>query len=49
MGLSVAEIADATGVPQGTVKSRLNRATKAMRATLEADARAPLTPGSRPA
>ena len=37
------------GVPVGTAKSRLHRATNAMRATLEADARASLTPGRRPA
>jgi DNA-directed RNA polymerase specialized sigma24 family protein len=29
------------GVPVGTAKSRLNRATQALRATLDADARAP--------
>ncbi|MGH2392956.1 MAG: RNA polymerase sigma factor [Candidatus Limnocylindria bacterium] len=38
-GLSQPEVADATGVPLGTVKSRLNHATRALRAALEADAR----------
>ena len=41
LGLSLDESADALGVPSGTVRSRLHRATKAMRAALEADARAP--------
>ena len=49
LGLSVAEVAESMGVPVGTAKSRLHRATNAMRATLEADARAPMTPGRRPA
>ena len=34
--------AEAMGVPIGTAKSRLHRATSAMRAVLEADARTPL-------
>jgi RNA polymerase sigma-70 factor (ECF subfamily) len=38
--LTIEETADAMGVPVGTAKSRLNRATSAMRAILEADARA---------
>jgi RNA polymerase sigma-70 factor (ECF subfamily) len=39
LGYSDAEAADALSVPAGTVKSRLNRATSALRAALEADAR----------
>ncbi len=38
-GLSLPEVADALGVPEGTAKSRLHYATEAMRAALEADAR----------
>lgn len=39
LGLTMAETAVALGVPLGTVQSRLNRATKTMRAALEADGR----------
>jgi len=39
MGLSLLETAEVLGVPLGTVQSRLNRATSAMRAALEADDR----------
>lgn len=38
-GLSLLETADALGVPVGTVQSRLNRATAAMRAVIDADER----------
>jgi RNA polymerase sigma-70 factor (ECF subfamily) len=39
LGLSLPEVADATGVPLGTAKSRVHHATQALRAALEADAR----------
>ena len=39
-GLETADIADALGIPPGTVRSRLHHAHRAMRAALEADARA---------
>jgi len=39
LGLPLIEAADVLRVPVGTAKSRLHRATQAMRATLEADAR----------
>jgi RNA polymerase sigma-70 factor (ECF subfamily) len=40
VGLTMAEAAEIIGVPLGTVQSRLSRATRAMRAALEADERA---------
>jgi RNA polymerase sigma-70 factor (ECF subfamily) len=39
VGMADAEAADALGIPAGTFKSRLNRATVALRAALEADER----------
>jgi RNA polymerase sigma-70 factor (ECF subfamily) len=39
LGLTHEEAAEVLGVPVGTVKSRLNRATSAMRAELQAEAR----------
>jgi RNA polymerase sigma factor (sigma-70 family) len=40
LGLSISEVAVRTGLPVGTVKSRLHHATRALRASLDADARA---------
>ena len=42
LGLAVPEVADALGIPVGTAKSRLHRATRALRSALDADARGPL-------
>jgi RNA polymerase sigma-70 factor (ECF subfamily) len=39
VGLSLAEVAEAIGIPVGTAKSRVHHATQALRAALEADAR----------
>ncbi len=47
-GLETGEIADALAIPPGTVRSRLHHAHRAMRAALDADARATAT-GGRPA
>ena len=44
LGLPLHEVADVLGVPEGTVHSRLYRATTAMRAALEADERTPDLP-----
>jgi RNA polymerase sigma-70 factor, ECF subfamily len=47
-GYSVPEVADIVGIPLGTAKSRIHRATNALRAALEADARlGPVPEGSR--
>ena len=48
LGLSGDEAAEVLGVPVGTVRSRLHRATAAMRAELDADARTggPLATGA---
>jgi RNA polymerase sigma-70 factor (ECF subfamily) len=40
VGYEPAEIADVLGIPAGTVRSRLHHAHRAMRAALDADARA---------
>ncbi len=40
LGLTLPEVAERTGLPVGTAKSRLHYATQALRASLEADARA---------
>ena len=41
LDLPLAEAAQAMGVPLGTAKSRLNRATSALRAAIDADGREP--------
>ena len=41
LGLTLAEVADTLGIPEGTAKSRLHYATETLRAALDADARAP--------
>jgi RNA polymerase sigma factor (sigma-70 family) len=40
LGLSISEVATRTGLPLGTAKSRLHHATRALRASIEADSRA---------
>ena len=45
-GYSFPEIADTLGIPVGTAKSRVHRATSAMRAALTADARTPTLGGT---
>jgi RNA polymerase sigma factor (sigma-70 family) len=45
-GYSFPEIADALGIPVGTAKSRVHRATNAMRAALVADGRNPRLGGT---
>ena len=45
VGLPLQETADALGLPLGTVKSRLFRSTRVLRAALEADARNGHHPG----
>jgi RNA polymerase sigma-70 factor (ECF subfamily) len=44
LGLSHAESSAILGIPVGTMKSRLNRATEALRAAIAADERAMLVP-----
>ena len=39
LGLSLAEVAESLGIPEGTAKSRLHYATETLRAALDADAR----------
>jgi RNA polymerase sigma factor (sigma-70 family) len=45
LGLSISEVADRIGIPVGTAKSRLHHATRALRASIDADARS--TPPSQ--
>ena len=47
LDLPLADAAQALGVPLGTTKSRLSRATQALRAALEADERIPAPVGER--
>ena len=47
VGYAPSEIADMLGAPAGTVRSRLHHAHRAMRAALEAEARASAVGGSR--
>jgi RNA polymerase sigma-70 factor (ECF subfamily) len=44
LDLPLAEAADAMGIPLGTMKSRLNRATQALRAALDANDRQAVLP-----
>jgi RNA polymerase sigma-70 factor (ECF subfamily) len=44
LDLPLAEVADSLGVPIGTVKSRLHRTLRSLRAVLDADARAEYDP-----
>ena len=39
LGLTLAEVAESLGIPEGTAKSRLHYATETLRAALDADAR----------
>jgi len=39
LGQSISEVASIIGLPVGTAKSRLHHATRALRASIEADAR----------
>jgi RNA polymerase sigma-70 factor (ECF subfamily) len=45
LGLTLDEVATAMGIPPGTARSRLHRATRVMRAALDADARPVLNEG----
>ena len=47
LDLPLADAAQAMGIPLGTTKSRLNRATQSLRAALEADDREPSRLGER--
>jgi RNA polymerase sigma-70 factor (ECF subfamily) len=47
LGLSLPEVAERTGLPVGTAKSRLFYATRALKASIEADARATARPQER--
>jgi RNA polymerase sigma-70 factor (ECF subfamily) len=49
LDLSLADAARVLGIPIGTMKSRLSRATQALRAALDADAREPMVVQGRPA
>ena len=47
LGYAPSEIAETLGIPPGTARSRLHHAHRAMRAALEADARAAVMEGRR--
>jgi DNA-directed RNA polymerase specialized sigma24 family protein len=47
LDLPLGDAAQAMGVPLGTLKSRLNRATQALRAEIDADERAPSRVGEQ--
>ncbi|HEX5827050.1 MAG TPA: RNA polymerase sigma factor [Candidatus Limnocylindrales bacterium] len=47
LGLTLPEVAERTGLPVGTAKSRLHYATRALKASIEADARATPLPQER--
>jgi RNA polymerase sigma-70 factor (ECF subfamily) len=49
LGLSIPEVAARTGLPVGTAKSRLHHAARALRASIDADSRAPVATQERPA
>ena len=49
LGLPLPEVAERLGIPVGTVKSRMHHAKRALRASLEADARASSHSQERPA
>jgi RNA polymerase sigma-70 factor (ECF subfamily) len=48
LDLPVAEAASILGIPVGTVKSRINRAIAALRATVDADERPAVRTAERP-
>jgi RNA polymerase sigma-70 factor (ECF subfamily) len=48
LGYSFPEIGETLGIPAGTAKSRVFRATQIMRTALAADAQIPATPGGGP-
>ena len=47
LGLSISQMAARTGLPDGTTKSRLHHATRALRASIDADSRSTADPQER--